>query len=64
LRHLKARHGEQRDIALTFDKARQAFTPRTSTAAKAKPDGKLQAALRSLWDRTATADKESAEETE
>jgi replicative DNA helicase len=58
LRHLKSRHGEQRDIALTFDKARQAFTPRGSSAAPPKPDGKLQAALRLLWDRTATADAE------
>jgi replicative DNA helicase len=55
LRHLKSRHGEQRDIALTFDKARQSFTPTGSTAAKVKPDGKLQTALRSLWDRTGTA---------
>ena len=51
LRHLKSRHGETRDLPLHFDKARQAFTPLDSTAAKAKPDGKLQAALRSLWDR-------------
>jgi replicative DNA helicase len=56
LRHLKSRHGEQRDISLTFDKARQSFSPvDETTATKAKPDGKLQAALRSLWERTGTA---------
>jgi len=58
LRHLKSRHGEQRDIALTFDKARQSFTPLDTSTATAKPDGKLQAALRLLWDGTAAADDE------
>lgn len=58
LRHLKSRHGEQRDIVLTFDKARQSFTPLDATAATTKPDGKLQAALRSMWDRTAADDDE------
>ena len=56
LRHLKSRHGEQRDIPLTFDKARQSFTPFDSTNATPKPDGKLQGALRLLWDRTAADD--------
>ena len=56
LRHLKSRHGQQRDIPLTFDKARQSFTPFDSTTATPKPDGKLQGALRLLWDRTAADD--------
>ena len=55
LKHLKSRHGEQRDIALTFDKTRQAFTPFDSTTETAKPDGKLQSALRLLWEPTGTA---------
>lgn len=50
LRHLKARHGEQRDVPLRFDKARQAFTPEDSSAeTDARPDGKLLSALRGLW---------------
>ena len=57
LRHLKSRHGSTQDLPLHFDKARQEFTPTGSTgAATAKPDGKLQAALRSLWDRSPAAD--------
>jgi replicative DNA helicase len=55
LKHLKSRHGEQRDIALTFDKTRQSFSPSESTTATAKPNGKLQTALSRLWDGTATA---------
>ncbi len=61
LRHLKSRHGEQRDIALTFDEARQGFTPTGSTATK--PDGKLQKALASLWQRTAPAADDTDEGT-
>ena len=56
LRHLKARHTEAKDIALTFDRARQRFTPRTSTP---PPSGKLQSALADLWNRTAAAGEES-----
>lgn len=58
LRHLKSRHGEQCDIPLTFNKARQSFTPLDASTATAKPDGKLQAALRLLWDRFAADDDE------
>ena len=56
LRHLKARHAEAKDIALTFDRPRQRFTPRTSTPTT---PGKLQSALADLWGRTAAADDES-----
>ena len=62
LKHLKSRHGEQRDIPLSFDKARQAFTPVDSTAGTPRPaDGKLTAALRSLWDQAGTDDDEPDE---
>ena len=54
LKHLKARHAEAKDIALTFDRPRQRFTPRTSTPATT---GKLQAALEDLWGRTDAADE-------
>ena len=57
LKHLKARHTEARDIGLTFDRPRQRFTPRTSTATPAA--GKLQSALASLWNSTPPADEES-----
>jgi len=55
LRHLKARHTEPRDIALRFDRRRQAFTPVGTTTSKPKPDGKLQSSLVDLWDRTKPA---------
>lgn len=46
LKHLKSRHGEADDVLLRFDRPRQSFTPTTP------PDGKLQSALRAMWDRT------------
>jgi replicative DNA helicase len=55
LRHLKARHTEAKDIALTFDRPRQRFTPRTSTP---PPNGKLQSALAEMWARTAADTEE------
>jgi replicative DNA helicase len=63
LRHLKSRHGSTQDLPLRFDKARQSFTPTEPTAAPTKPDGRLQAALRLLWERTGTADDEPDEGT-
>jgi hypothetical protein len=59
LKHLKSRHGETKDAVLNFDGKHQRFTPAEPakpTAAKAGADrGKLQAALRALWDKTAPA---------
>jgi replicative DNA helicase len=56
LKHLKSRHGETRDIALAFDRNRQRFTPAPpSEPTKRTEKGKLQAALRVLWDRTSPA---------
>ena len=55
LRHLKARHTEPRDIALRFDRRRQAFTPVGNTSSKPKPDGKLRSSLLDLWDSTKPA---------
>jgi replicative DNA helicase len=56
LKHLKSRHGETKDLALSFDGPHQRFTPVGSEAKPTpkKPDGKLTAALREMWDRTAT----------
>jgi replicative DNA helicase len=56
LKHLKSRHGETKDVVLTFDGKRQRFTPAEPAESKTRADrGKLQAALRVLWDRTSPA---------
>ncbi len=56
LRHLKARHGETRDLSLAFDRAHQSFTADPLVRTTTKPDpGKLKSALASLWTRTAPA---------
>jgi replicative DNA helicase len=54
LRHLKSRHGEARDLTLTFDRKRQRFTPAVEqdTQGDAAPK---RSALAALWKRTATA---------
>ncbi len=60
LRHLKDRHGQCRDIALRFDRARQSFTVADSagTAAQAGKGraGKLSSALAAMWNRTPAAE--------
>jgi replicative DNA helicase len=56
LKHLKSRHGETKDIALAFDRKRQRFTPAEPAEPRKRADkGKLQAALKSLWDSARTA---------
>jgi len=61
LRHLKARHTEPKDLMLDFDRRIQRFSEAEDPRAW-KPDGgkpargKLQSALRALWDRTPPAD--------
>ena len=56
LKHLKSRHGEARDLPLTFDRPRQRFTPAEPSEPKPRADqGKLQNALRSLWNSTPPA---------
>ncbi len=54
LRHLKARHSGAKDIALTFDRPRQRFAPRTMPPTPAA--GKLHSAMADLWNRAAAAD--------
>ena len=61
LRHLKARHTEAKDIALTFDRPRQRFTPHTSTPPTATA-GKLQSVLAALWTSTPPASEGDGEE--
>jgi replicative DNA helicase len=56
LKHLKSRHGETKDIALTFNRKRQRFTPAEPAGPAPRADnGKLQAALRAMWDKAAPA---------
>jgi hypothetical protein len=56
LKHLKSRHGETKDIALKFNRKRQRFTPAEPAAPSPRADnGKLQAALRAMWNKTAPA---------
>jgi replicative DNA helicase len=63
LRHLKSRHGECRDIELTFHRRHQRFTPAGSEPGPRPDAGKHQSALAALWARTAPApDAEGAEE--
>ena len=52
LRHLKSRHGEALDLALTFDRKRQRFGPAIEQQAD---DAAKRSALAALWKRTATA---------
>ncbi len=53
-KHLKARHTEPRDLVLTFDRAIQRFTAADS-GTEAAGSGRLQAALRTAWNRTPPA---------
>ena len=52
LRHLKSRHGEALDLALTFDRKRQRFTPAVGQGAD---DTAKRSELAALWKRTAAA---------
>jgi replicative DNA helicase len=58
LKHLKARHSEAKDLALTFDRPRQRFTSRTSTPT---PPGETQSKLANLWARTTAANADGSE---
>jgi replicative DNA helicase len=56
LKHLKSRHGETKDIALTFDRPHQRFSPAEPAGPAPRADnGKLQATLRAMWNATPSA---------
>jgi replicative DNA helicase len=56
LKHLKSRHGQTKDIALTFDRKRQRLSPAGTAGPAPRADsGRLQAALRVLWDKARPA---------
>ena len=54
LRHLKSRHGEALDLALTFDRKRQRFTPAVEPTPTGDDPAK-RSVLAALWNRTAPA---------
>ncbi len=66
MRHLKSRHGEARDMLLTFDRPRMSFASLSPDDIPAKPtkkdnrargrNGKLLSELAELWNRPAAAD--------
>ena len=55
LRHLKSRHGECRDLDLTFHRRQQRFAPAGSNPGPRPDAGKHKSALAALWARTAPA---------
>jgi replicative DNA helicase len=63
LKHLTSRHGETKDIALTFDGKHQRFAPAEPAGPAPRADnGKLQAALRAMRNSTPPAhDREVSE---
>jgi replicative DNA helicase len=56
LRHLKSRHGECRDIDLTFHRRHQRFTPAAADQGPRADAGTMKTALAALWARTSPAD--------
>jgi replicative DNA helicase len=68
LRHLKARHTEPKDLVLEFDRHLQRFSEAKDPRVW-NPDGKIglievgvQSELAAMWDQTAPADEDQAEE--
>ena len=55
LRHLKSRHGECRDLDLTFHRKQQRFATAGSDPGPRPDTGKLKTTLAALWKRTAPA---------
>ncbi len=55
LRHLKSRHGECRDIELTFHRRCQRYTPAGDEQGSHPDAGKVKSALAALWARTSPA---------
>jgi replicative DNA helicase len=63
LRHLKSRHGECRDIALTFHRRHQRFTPAGCDRGPRPDGGGVHSALAALWAKTSqAADDEEGED--
>jgi len=63
LRHLKSRHGECRDMGLTFHRRHQRFTSAVGDQGPRQDPAKVKSALAALWARTApAADGEGGED--
>src|SRR5262245_46320780 len=63
LRHLKSRHGEAKDIGLTFHRRHQRFTPAGGDQGPRPDAAKVKSALAALWARTSpAADDEGGED--
>ena len=72
LRHLKSRHGDARDLLLTFDRPRMSFASQSpfdqpdNSRSKGKPargsNGKMLSELVDLWNRPAAADLDDGED--
>src|SRR5262245_42024566 len=62
LRHLKSRHGEAKDIGLTFHRRHQRFTPAGGDQGPRPDAATVKSALAALWARTAPADDEGDED--
>lgn len=58
LRHLKSRHGECRDIDLTFHRRHQRFASGSQQAGSQPDAGKVRSALAALWSRTLAASED------
>jgi replicative DNA helicase len=59
LRHLKSRHGECRDIGLTFHRRHQRFTPAVGGQGPRPDAARVRSALAALWARTSPAADEA-----
>jgi replicative DNA helicase len=55
LRHLKSRHGEAKDLELSFDGKLQRFTPFAGTARGRESGNRKNATLAAMWQRAAAA---------
>jgi replicative DNA helicase len=61
LRHLKSRHGEARDLELSFDGKCQRFAAQTEAPSDAEQE-RRQAELRDLWKQSSTARDDEGED--
>jgi replicative DNA helicase len=62
LRHLKSRHGEARDVELTFYRRLQRFTPAGIALGGHPSPGKVRSELAALWAKTAPAGNDAQED--
>ncbi len=64
LRHLKSRHGDPRDLALSFDRTLQRFAPAAKSVGKGASKAgaaKIKSEIAALWNKTAPASEDEKE---